>query len=75
MVSVPVNALLAFIEAWFGEGTTSSDYSLGLSFQEVVSGVFGVVKANMLPILGLMGVMLGVYLAIRFFRKAKKGSI
>lgn len=46
--------------------TTASDVS---------STLFGVVGDNIVPILGLFGIMFGVYFVIRLLNRAKHGSL
>lgn len=54
------------------EGAT---YALGLVADNVTSGYFEVITQNILPILTLMGVMLGVAFARKMFNRARKGKI
>lgn len=48
---------------------------LGLDSGTVLNGFFAVVSANIVPILTLMGIMLGVSWVIRKFGAAKKSRI
>lgn len=48
---------------------------LGLDSTTVLNGFFSVIGANIVPILTLMGIMLGVTWVIRKFGAAKKSRI
>ena len=52
-----------------------TSYALGLVAENVTSGYFQVITENILPILTLMGVMLGVAFARKMFNKSRKGKI
>jgi hypothetical protein len=49
--------------------------SLGLEANTVLNGFFSVIGSNIVPILTLMGIMLGVTWVIRKFGAAKKSRI
>lgn len=67
-----MNTLLGSVFAFEGE---TAAYDFGLDAASVVSGMLNVIKANIGPILALMGLMLGAGWVIKYFRKARKGSI
>lgn len=53
----------------------SGAYALGLVAETVTSGYFQVIGDNIVPILTLMGIMLGVAFARKMFNKSRKGKI
>lgn len=75
MIMFPQLLPLLTVLSVFFEGDTSGDYSLGLDASVVTDGVWAVVSQNIIPILTLLGIMLGFYLVIRFFRRAEKAKI
>ncbi len=42
---------------------------------DVSATLLGVIGDNIVPILGLFGLMFGIYFVIRLFNKAKHGSL
>lgn len=53
------------------EGVTA----FGFNADSVFSGMMSVIAANIAPILALMGLMLGAGWVVKYFRRARKGSI
>jgi hypothetical protein len=56
------------------EGETAS-VDFGLDAVQVFNQMMSVIKGNIVPILTLMGLMLGAAWVIKYFKKARKGSI
>lgn len=71
-IASAIGALIRFAE---GDPVPGTTYSLNLQAAEVTKGFFQVIADNILPILGLMGIMLGVTWVLKRFRKARKGSV
>lgn len=40
----------------------------------IIAGLFSVISANIVPILTLLGIMLGVFFTTKMMNKAKKGK-
>lgn len=57
----------------FETATPNPDF--GLDGASVFNNMMTVIKGNIAPILLLMGLMLGAGWVIKYFRKARKGSI
>lgn len=55
--------------------TALTTTEIGLDSSTVLNGFFSVVSSNIVPILTLMGIMLGVTWVIRKFGAAKKSRI
>lgn len=53
----------------------AGSYALGLVVDNVTNGYFQVIGDNIVPILSLMGIMLGVAFARKMFNKSRKGKI
>ncbi len=67
-----ISSLLgSFVSA---EGTTANP-NFGFDGVTVFNQMMTVISANIVPILTLMGLMLGAGWVIKYFRKARKGSI
>lgn len=49
--------------------------AFGFTADTVFSNMMSVITANIAPILTLMGLMLGAGWVIKYFRRARKGSI
>ena len=56
------------------EGETAN-VNFGLDATSVFNQMMSVISGNIVPILGLMGLMLGAGWVIKYFRKARNGSI
>lgn len=74
MIMFPQLLPLLTVLSIFFEGNTQ-DYDIGLDSSVVIAGVFAVVKENIIPIMTLMGVMLGYYLVMRAYKASRKGRI
>lgn len=53
----------------------SFNANFGFNASTVFNNMMTVISANIAPIMGLMGVMLGAGWVIQYFRRARKGSI
>lgn len=53
----------------------ASGYEFGFDAAAVVSGMFSVIKANIGPVLALMGITLGAAWVVKYFKHARKGKI
>lgn len=56
------------------EGETAN-VNFGLDATTVFNQMMSVISGNIVPILTLMGLMLGAAWVIKYFKKARKGSI
>lgn len=56
------------------EGETAN-VTFGLDATTVFNQMMSVISGNIVPILTLMGLMLGAAWVIKYFKKARKGSI
>lgn len=56
------------------EGETAN-VNFGLNATTVFNQMMSVISGNIVPILTLMGLMLGAAWVIKYFKKARKGSI
>ena len=57
------------------EGGAAGGYQFGFDAAAVISGMFSVIKDNIGPILTLMGITLGAGWVVKYFKRARKGSI
>lgn len=67
--------VVSFFTSIVSKESASPDPNFGMDTVTVFNNMMAVIKANIAPILILMGLMLGAGWVIKYFRKARKGSI
>lgn len=67
-----IKGLLSSIVVLEGE---TANVNFGLDATTVFNQMMSVISGNIVPILTLMGLMLGAAWVIKYFKKARKGSI
>lgn len=65
-----INALISVLAA-----ETTANVNFGFDGVSVFNNMMSVISGNIAPILALMGLMLGAGWVIKYFKRARKGSI